>query len=153
MANPTSVQLDPHGPDWPLGFIKVVTPGTPVGVMSLVDPAAYNNPSTGTPTSFAAGPSAEYTVRAQQIIIQAYKPGASHGLQNNTGNIYITRQGIAGQGSGNRDDTGSIVFTLTPGQTLTLASAPLDRNVFSPYRYSIDADNAGDGAMVTLLIQ
>jgi hypothetical protein len=34
MAN--SVLLDRHGPDWPLGFIKVVTPGTPVGLMSLV---------------------------------------------------------------------------------------------------------------------
>ena len=73
MANPTSVQIDPQGPDWPLGFIKVVTPGTPVGIMSVVDPPpALNDPSVATPTSFAAGPSAEYTARAQHIVFQGF---------------------------------------------------------------------------------
>lgn len=144
-----SVQQDRSGPDWPLGFISVATPGTPVGMMSLVDPTGVNDPASPTPGTSGAD---EYTARAQQIMIQGMKPGASHGTANNTGNIYIVRKG-QGAGAGNRDDTGAIVATIAPGQTLFLASAPLNRNVWSPYRYSIDADNAGDGAFVTLIIQ
>jgi hypothetical protein len=84
-------------------------------------------------------------------MFQAFKPGASHGTQVNTGNVYIVRKGV--QGAGNRDDTGSIVKTLSPGETFFLASAALNRNVYSPYRYSLDADNANDGAFVTLIMQ
>ena len=61
------------------------------------------------------------------------------------------RKAIAG--AGGIGDTGIVVQTLTPGQTFVLASAPLNRDVFSPYRYFIDADTANDGAMVTLLVQ
>jgi hypothetical protein len=147
MAN--SVQQDWNGPDWPLGFIDVATPGTPVGIMSLVDPSSVNSPSSPTPGTADAN---EYTQRAQQIIFQAMKPGTTHGTQNNTGNVYIVRV-AQGSGTGNRDDYGSIVKTLVPGETFILASAALNRNVFSPYRYRIDADNAGDGAFVTLLMQ
>ena len=144
-----SVNQDRHGPDWPLGFIAVVTPGTPVGLTSLVDPSDVNDPEKPTPGTSGA---AEYTTRAQQIIFQSFKPGAAHGVVNNTGNIYIVRDLAAG-GSGNRDDYGGIVAILTPGQTFVLASAPLDRNVFNPDRYAVDADNAGDGVFVTLIIQ
>lgn len=146
MAN--SIYKDRQGPDWPLGFISVATPGTPVEMMSLVDPTSVNDPSSATSAT-----SDEYTPRAQQIIVQAFKPGAAHGMQPNTGNIYIVRDDGVGGGSGNRDDSGAIVVVLAPGQTWTLSSAPLNRNVFSPYRYSVDADNAGDGALVTLLMQ
>jgi hypothetical protein len=143
-----SVQKDKQGPDWPLGLIVVATPGTPVGIMSLVDPTGVNDPSTATPGISGAD---EYTVRAQQIMIQGFKAGASHGLANNTGNIYVVRKGV--QGAGNRDDYGSIVATITPGLTLFLASAPFNRNVWSPYRYFIDADNASDAALCMLIIQ
>jgi len=146
MAN--SVYLDKQGTDWPLGFIKVVTPGVPVELMSLVDSAGVNDPNAATSAT-----SDEYTVRCQQIIFQGFKPGGSGGMVNNAGNVYIVRDDGAGGGSGNRTDTGAIVLVLTPGTTITLASAPLNRNVFSPYRYSIDADNANDGALVTLIIQ
>lgn len=142
MAN--SVMLDRIGPDWPLGFIKVVTPGAPVGIMSLVDASGVNNPTAPTPGTTGAN---EYTVMFQQIQFQAFKPGASHGTQNNTGNIYVCRTGV--QGAGNRDDPGAIIATLTPGQTWVLSSSAVDRNVFGPYRYFIDADNANDGAFVT----
>jgi hypothetical protein len=81
------------------------------------------------------------------------KPGATHGTQNNTGNIYIVRYAARNNsGTGNRDDYGAIVWTLVPGSNLFFSSAPLERNVFSPYRYFIDSDNANDGAFVTLLI-
>jgi hypothetical protein len=141
-----SVQKDREGPDWPLGLITP-TINTPLSIMSLVDASNVNDPSTPTPGTSGSN---EYTERAQQIIFQAYKP-SGHGLQNNTGNIYIVRKGV--QGAGNRDDYGSVVAVLTPGQTLVLASAALNRNVFNPYRYFIDADTQGDSCLVTLLIQ
>lgn len=140
-----SVQQDKFGPDWPLGMITVTAAGTPVSIMSLVDPSGINDP--GVPTS---GSNDAYTRNAQQIAFQAVKPGTSHGTQPNTGNIYIMRKGI--QGVGNRDDYGSMVEVLTPGQTLFIASAAMNRNVYSPYRYYIDADNNGDSAIVTLFI-
>lgn len=143
-----SVMLDQFGPDWPLGMIVVATPGTPVSIMSLVDSASVNAPNTATTTGTAG--EYEYSPSVQQIIFQAVKAGASHGVQNNTGNIYIVRKGV--QGAGNRDDYGAMVFSLAPGANLFLSSAPLERNVFSPYRYFVDADTAGDSALVTLII-
>ncbi len=141
----TTIQKDIHGPDWPIGFINVTTPGTPVGFMINVDPNAYNAPETPTGAF-----SYEYTIRAEEIMVQAYKP-AAHGTQNTTGNIYIVRRGVAG--GGNRDDTGSIVATLVPGQTLFFTAAAVNRNVWNPYRYFVDADNSGDGAFITLIVQ
>ena len=155
MAN--SVMLDWQGPDWPLGNIVVVTPGTPVRITSLVDPNNYNAPETAlqpsTGSNIQTGGQQEYTALAQQIMFQAVKAGASHGLQNNAGNIYIVRYGSRTVGSGNRDDLGVIVCALAPGQTFFLASAPRNRDTFSPYRYYIDADNSNDGCQVTLIIQ
>jgi hypothetical protein len=109
--------------------------------MSLVDPTGVNDPEASNRTG-----GAEYTQRCQQIMFQGYKPGAAHGMQNNTGLVYIVRR------SGTRDDPGAIVAVLGVGQTIFLASAPVNVNIFSPYRYAIDADNAGDGALVTLFI-
>lgn len=144
MANP-SVQQDKLGPDWPLGFIKVVTPGVPVGIMSLVDPTSVNDPSTSDP------PTAGYEIPIQcnQIVFQGFKPGAAHGTQNNTGNVYIMRKGVGGDGS--RDDDGSRVATIAPGQTYTLAPAATKGAAFSPYRYFVDADNANDGVYPLLV--
>lgn len=143
-----SVQKDRQGPDWPLGFIEVVTPGTPVSIMSLVDPTSVNAPESATSAT-----SNEYTVAAQQILFMGYTPNVAegHGLITNTGNIYILRKGV--QGAGNRDDYGSLVKVVAPGETFFLASAALVRNVYNPYRYYIDADNADDGAIVTLIMQ
>jgi len=146
-----SVQKDIQGPDWPLGLIAVAAAGTPVGIMSLVDPNSYNSPNTASSVN-----TAEYTVRAYGILFVACKAGASHGLQANTGNIYICRKGV--QGAGNRDDYGSIVTFLPPGSSTVpssffLLAAPLNRDVFSPYRYYIDADNNGDSCLVTLVMQ
>ena len=147
MAN--SLHLDPQGPDWPLGFVKVTTPGTPISIMTNVDSASVNAPETGA----GPGPSAsdEYTRAAQQIIFQAFKAGGATRLANNTGNIYIVRKPTAG--AGGVTDVGNIVAVLTPGQTFILGSSSLVRNVFSPYRYLIDADTANDGAEVTLIMQ
>jgi hypothetical protein len=78
------------------------------------------------------------------------KSNAGTGLVNNTGNIYVI---LKGAGSNNRTDTGCIVLTIPAGTTGVIASAPMVMNVFNPYLLWIDADNAGDSAMVTLIIQ
>lgn len=146
MANP-SVQQDIHGPDWPLGLIVVAAAGTPVGIMSLVDSSSLDDP--GNPT--AAGVS-EYTSRGFTLLFTPCRKGAAnHGTQNNVGNIYIVRKGNSG--TGNRDDYGSIVAVLRPTDApLAFPFHAMTKDVFSPYRYSIDADNANDGAMVTMFI-
>jgi len=153
MAN--TVMVNPHGPIWPLGLIVVAAAGTPVSIMSLVDSAGTNDPNAVvSPTS----PGAEYSPRAYEIIFQACKAGASHGTQLNTGNIYIIKRGKVA-GSGNRDDLGVIIATISQGSSgvyppvFRITAAPMDRNVFSPYDLYIDADNANDACQVTLLIQ
>ena len=145
MAN--TVLQDNQGPDWPLGNIVVVTPGTPVNIMSLVDPGNTNAPETATTTS-----SKEYTPLCQQIQFQAFNGGGSTRLTPNTGNIYIVRKNV-GAGTGGTTDLGIIVAVLAPGQTYFMASSARNRDTFSPYRYYIDADSASDGAQVTLIIQ
>jgi hypothetical protein len=145
MAN--SVHKDIQGPDWPLGNIVVVTPGTQVSIMSLVDPSLVNAPEnpTGTTTD-------EYTRSAQQIVFQGFKVGANPPrLANNTGNIYVVRKPLTG--AGGTTDVGTIVAVIAPGQTFVLSSSSLVRNVFNLYRYLIDADNAGDACQVTAIMQ
>lgn len=138
-----SVLYDYQGPDWPLGFIELVTPGVPVSLMSLVDPTLANDPDTQNVTG--AG-KRERTFRGCQLRIQASKPGASHGTQDNAGNIYLVRRG------GSRDDGGTIIATVLKGTTLEFPGHPAEVDCISPYRYYLDGDNAGDGAYVTLMI-
>ena len=71
---------------------------------------------------------------------------------DNVGAIYIVRVG-QGTGTGNKADSGAIIKIIQPGETFFLSSAPLNRNVFSPYRYRLDSDSANDGCLVTLIIQ
>jgi hypothetical protein len=144
MAN--SVLQSRQGPLWPLGSLAP-TPGTPVNMMSLVDPTLVNAPDKVTPGTVGAN---EYTVRAQQIIIQGMKSNGGNGLTNNTGNVYVI---LKGKGSNNRTDTGCIVLTVPAGQTGVIASAPMVMNVFNPYLLWIDCDTVGDAAQVTLIIQ
>jgi hypothetical protein len=144
------------GPLVPLGLVAVGTPGTPVQFTVNIDPTSLNAPETFTPApsannTGAATSSNEFTITCQQIIIQAYKSNGGTGVVNNTGNIYIMMKGAGG--SGNRTDFGAMVAVLTPGQTLILASAPVNCNVFNPYKYFVDADNPGDSALVTLVNQ
>lgn len=147
---PNTVLQDKAGPDWPLGLIVVATPGTPVNIMSLVDSSNVNAPQTATPGTAGAD---EYTSRCNQIIVQGVRAGASHGLRDNQGNVYLLRFAAKGAGSGNYDDPGVIVACVKPGTTFVLQPSALNRDVFSPYRYYIDADTAADGALVTLIIQ
>lgn len=142
-----SVSKNPQGPFWPLGLIKVPSPGTPVGIMSLVDPSSVNAPESATSAT-----SNEYTPRANQVVFQGMKPGASHGLVPNTGYVYILMKGV-GAGSGNYDDQGVLIGVIPPGGSFSLASAPLNRNTISPYEIYLDADVASEGATVLLIIQ
>ena len=139
-----SIHLDKQGPDWPIGNIVVATPGTPVPIMSLVDAAAAGSPST--PTSSTTD---EYTATCNQIVVQGFKGSAPMSI--NVGNVYLVRKGV-GSGTGNRADQGAIVLIIPPGQTGVLGSSSLVKNAFNPYRYYLDADNAGDAGQITLLI-
>lgn len=146
-----SIMLDPHGPDWPLGLITVLVPGTPVRLMSLVDPSLVNAPWTIQPplTTVSPAKTLGYSPAFQQIMFQGFKKNlGADGVVDNTGNIYVCRAGV-GAGLGNRDDYGALVLVVKPGQTVFLASAPANMNVYSPYRYFIDADNPNDGCIVT----
>jgi len=144
MAN--SVLVIPAGPLWPLGSIVVSTGGVPVGIMSVVDPNGDNDPNTPTTAE-----SDDYTRRCQQIVFQGFKQtGGAAPMVPNAGNVYILKRG---SGSVNRDDAGSLIGILLPGGAFVLASAPLNRNVFSPYDILVDADNNGDSASVLLIIQ
>lgn len=150
MAN--TVEKNRQGPIWVLGNIANVTPGTPVNIMSLVDPGLVNDPN-----ALTTATANEYTVRAYEIIFQAQKAGAT-GTVLNTGNIYILKRG-AGAGSGNRNDYGILIATIPQGAAgiyppvFRLTSAPVNRNSFNPYDILIDADTALDGCQVTLVIQ
>ena len=144
MANP-SVQKNFLGPQWPLGFIKVVNAGTPVNIMSLVDPSSVNAPATPDPPTAGR----EEPVVCNQIVFQGFKPGAAHGTQNNAGNVYVMVAGAGGDGS--RDDDGSRIATIAPGQTFTLTPAATKGSAFNPYDFFIDADNANDGAYPLLV--
>jgi hypothetical protein len=144
-----SVAKDITGPIWPLGLIVVTVPGTPVAIMSLVDPSLVNAPSQAASTTNST---LEYTPACQQIQIQGFN-AATHGLQNNTGNIYLVKKLEATAGGGNRDDYGVMVAVILPGQTLIYGSAATNLNVFSPYQYYVDADNANDSALISLIIQ
>ena len=149
-----SVQRDQNGPDWPLGMIAVTTPGTPVSIMSLVDASAVNDP--GQVNNPLLAHQYEFSTAAWEIQFTACRKGASHGLAAATGNVYIVRQ-AQGTGSGNRDDYGDIVAVIGTSTAIQapfrLTSNSQSRNSFGPYRYYVDADNAGDGALVTLVIQ
>jgi len=146
MAN--GVAKCPNGPFWPLGNIVNVTPGTPVNMMSLVDPSNLNAPQTATPGTAGTG---EYTVRVNQIVIQGMKASGS-GLGDNTGNIYVILKATASPGTNNRSDFGSIILVVKSGLTGVIAAPAQETLKFSPYLLWIDADNAGDGAQITLII-
>lgn len=145
-----TVLKDKQGPIWPLGNIVVVTPGTPVNIMSLVDPTSVNAPESPTPGTSGSD---EYTSRATAIIFQPFKPGSGTILAANTANklVYIVRKATAGNGG--TADPGVVVAALRPGDPAFVLYAPaLDKNIFNPYDFYIDADTAGDGMQVTLLI-
>src|ERR1700761_2790608 len=125
---------------WPLGNIVVPTPGTPVRIMSLVDPT--NKWAPETPTS-AANPDG-FTVRFQQIFFQALKAGLGPPrLTNNSGSIYVVLLPLVANGVS--VDLGNVIKTLVPGETWYFSTSALDRNAFGPYQLYIDADTANDG--------
>lgn len=146
---PLSVLKNINGPDWPLGLITVAASGTPVGIMSLVDPNSYNAPETVTSTN-----TQEYSAgRCYDIIFWPVK--SVNTVTANTGYIYIVRYSGRTVGTGNKADTGVMIATVPNTQLPFHLSSVLPDSAppkFNPYDYYIDADNTGDGALVTLLI-
>lgn len=150
-----TVIQDPQGIDWPLGFIDVANNGTPVNIMSVVDPSNNNAPWTPAPPYPIASQVAEYTPRCHKIFLQAFKPGNNAvAWVNNSGNVYILRSPGGGSnwaGSGNKSDTGIVVGILPPGATMVIPADEMEYAKISPYRYAVDADTNGDGVSVVLI--
>ncbi len=146
-----SVFQDPFGVDWPLGFVAVANNGTPVNIMHNVDPNNNNAPGTGSNSN-----TAEYTPRCHKVLIQGYKPGNNNnGMVTNGGNVYILRSlgpgnGNAG-GPGNRADSGVMVEIVPPGGQAIVPADEFQSAPIYPYRYTIDVDIDGEGALATLL--
>jgi hypothetical protein len=145
-----SVHSRPTGAVWPLGAIVVPTPGTPVCIMSLVDannnnsPEVYNGPG-GTP-------SMAYVPACHQLLLQGVHPGANNnGMVMNTGPAYLMVKPATG-GSGNRTDSGAMMFVLWPGSPGEVVAIALDRDSINPYQFFIDVDNANDGVLASLVI-
>ena len=149
MAN--SVHKDRQGPVWPLGNIAVVTPGTYVSIMSLVDPSFTGAPETLTPL-YPGGPYPEYTMRAYSILFQGFKAGAAPPkLAANTGIVYVVKKPI---GTGGVGDVGTVIAAIrATDPPFWLYSAPLNRNTLNLYEYYIDTDTAADACQVTAIIQ
>ena len=155
MAN--SVILDPQGCDWPLGFVAVTNNGTPVNIMINVDANMVNAPGATTGLPGAGVTAAEYTPTCHKVTFQGIKPAANNagGMVLNDGWVYILRAlGPGNQnsgGAGNRSDPGAMVYVLFPGGAVTIPGQEIDGPTISPYRYTIDSDVDGEGALVTLL--
>lgn len=147
---------DPQGIDWPLGFVAVANNGTPVNLMKNVDANNVNAPGTKSAAPGVALVGAEYTPRCHKIFIQAWKPGNNNnGMVTNTGNVYIMRALGPGNGNsggpGNRADSGAMVQILAPGDFATIPADEINAATISPYRYTLDVDVDGEGALVTLI--
>lgn len=151
-----SVYQDPNGVDWPLGFVAVPSKGTPVNIMHNVDPNNNNAPGTQAANPGSPATTSETTPRCHKATFVGIHPGANNnGMVNNTGNVYIMRSlGPNNQnsgGAGNRADPGAMVYVVFPGGATTIPANEMDMGTISPYRYSIDVDVDGEGALVTLL--
>ncbi len=142
-----SVCINRTGPTWPLGWISVANNGTPVGLMSLVDPSNLYSPNG--PANNAKG--SEYTVRFKSLFFYGYKPAANNagGLVANTGIVYVLQPASNGA-AGNRSDSGCIVGIIPANGgsfSLPQSLASVDMQV-SPYEYTLDSDVSGEGAIV-----
>ena len=146
------------GCDWPLGFVAVANNGTPVNILKNVDANNVNAPGAFAPAPGAGIRQAEYTPTCHKVTFQGMKPGNNNnGMISNTGMVYVVRTLGPGSsnnnsgGPGNRSDSGAIVYVLWPGGSVTIPGLEVDGPAISPYRYSLDADVDGEGALVTLL--
>lgn len=151
-----SVIQDPFGIEWPLGFVQVANNGTPVNIMANVDPGSNNAPAASPGQWGAPTTRAEYSPTCRKVTFQGVHPGNNNnGMVANSGLVYVLRAlGPGNQnsgGSGNREDPGAMIYVLPPGGSVSIPGPEMDGPVISPYRYVIDADVDGEGALVTLL--
>ena len=150
MAN--SIIQDPFGMEWPLGFVQVANNGTPVNVMKNVDPNNNNAPQTSTGIPGSGVRAAEYAPTCHKLWIWGMKPGNNNnGMVANSGLVYVLRALGPGNsnsgGAGNRSDSGSIIGIVYPGSFLQIPAQEMDGPTISPYRYALDVDVDGEGAL------
>lgn len=143
-----SVQKSGGGPVWPLGCIIVATPGTPICVMSLIDPNNLNAPGAQVSGPFPAS-AKEWTYNFRGIGIQGYHAAANNnGMVANNGQVYLLSPPSNNGGPGNRSDSGSMIKIIGPGVDFFYPSPSPGVDFISPYNLFIDADTAGDGALI-----
>jgi hypothetical protein len=112
--------------------------------MSIVDANNVNAP--GVPTSNL---SSEYSPACRGLGLQGFFPNANNsGMQPNVGNIYLMVP--AAGGNGNLTDFGSMVKVIASGSDFFYPPENAGVDLFNPYGLFLDADVAGDGALVTL---
>lgn len=135
-----------NGPEWPLGFVQVANNGVPVSIMVNVDANNTNAPETQSNKN-----TSEYTTTCRSIVFQGVKPNANNnGLTNNTGNVYILVPSQNGA-VGNKSDYGCTVGVIAAnGGAYALPASLASDMRLSPYRYRLDADVSGEGALVTI---
>jgi hypothetical protein len=128
---------DIYGPDWPLGLIS----GPVIPIMGNVDPGLVNAPENSNRT----GATLEFTPTCYGIVFEGFKVHpVTKLIVPNVGNVYVVRKG------GSKADPGTIVLVVKSGETRQLNAPPVNNNSLNPYRYYIDIDVDGDGAIVTL---
>lgn len=148
MAN--SVQSLFTVPMTSLGYVNVPTSGTPVRLTVNVD--ANNNYAPETPVGPGTTNGPNYTPTGHRLFFQGYHPAANNnGMILNTGNVYLM-MAAANNGSGNKTDSGAMLFVIPPGGTATWPASEVDRNTISPYKFYLDADSNNEGALVTMQV-
>jgi hypothetical protein len=144
-----SIQVPRGLPIVSLGFIKVANNGTVVPFSVNID--ASNNNAPGTvfaPTNTANQQTySEYTPTFRGFKVWAYKPGANNsGAVPNSNNIYVMMAPAGG--NGNKQDFGSMLAVIGPGNNWEFPVDGAGRMAASPYYYYLDADTNGDGAII-----
>lgn len=146
---PLSVYKSLRGSAVPLGFVQVSNSGTAVPLSKNIDANNGNAPGTvfPNPPQFP-GSQTEFSPSFRSFNIFGWQPAANNnGMQLNSGNIYLLAA-PAGNGSGNRSDSGAMLAIIPPGGQYTYPPSGAHFDRFSPYTLYLDADSNNDGGLV-----
>ena len=126
---------NPQGGLWPLGFIQVVTSGTPVQITTNVGQQSQGKQYTR-----------QFTGQVRGLIIST--PSLSAGGKNGTGNtknVYLcmnnsTKTGVKG-----------VLLCIPPGANVAAPQSLLNSVQMNPDQFYLDADVSGEGAYITAI--
>lgn len=138
----------PMSPVWPLGWCKVVTPGTKLSLLQLAD---VNYPGALANLKSAQG---QWGAKVYQILF-AVPGSASAPAQIAAGNVGTVYFGTSNMNRAAA--TGLGIILPMPKQAANAVgfytwTNPSPNNEFRLEDYFLDADNASDGAFVTVWV-